>query len=144
MPMKRALSPILFAGLLLSFACQTNSSVDYSDLPNDSLTVEKGKALFLQNCSACHDFRQDGIGPQLGGLTRQVSVAWLRDFIAEPIAMIDRGDEGSNALLSEYSSIMPSFAHVGEGNIGALITYLHTIQATAPTDGGNEWEEMVE
>lgn len=144
MPMQRALSPILFAGLLLSFACQTNSSVDYSDLPNDSLTVEKGKALFLQNCSACHDFRQDGIGPQLGGLTRQVSVAWLRDFIAEPKAMIDRGDERANTLFSEYNSIMPSFAHVGEGNIDALITYLHTIQAPAPTDGGNEWEEIVE
>src|SRR5690606_34211030 len=144
MPMQRALSPILFAGLLLSFACQTNSSLDYSDLPNDSLTVEKGKTLFLQNCSACHDFRQDGIGPQLGGLTQEVSVAWLQDFIKDPKKMIAEGDERASNLFARYNTYMPSFAHYQEDDINAVISYLHTIKAPAESSGDSEWGDIVE
>lgn len=106
--------------------------------------VEKGKSLFLQNCSACHDFRQDGIGPQLGGLTKQVSVEWLQDFIRDPKAMIDGGDERAQALFAQYNTYMPAFSHYDEEDINAVIAYLHTIKAPVGTDGDADWEEIVE
>jgi mono/diheme cytochrome c family protein len=141
--MQRFLVRTFLAGLILSFAaCKPNSSLDYSDLPNDSLTIEKGKSLFLQNCSACHDFRQDGIGPQLGGLTGQVPVAWLQKFISDPKKMIDQGDERAAALFARYNSYMPSFTHYTEEDINAVIAYLHTIQA--PVSSASEWEEAIE
>lgn len=128
--------------LLLAFSiitlasCHSRSSLDYADLPLDSLTIEKGRSLFLQNCSACHDFRQDGIGPQLGGVTEQVSVSWLKDFIADPKRLIDSGDQRASALFSQYNSYMPSFAHYSEEDIHAVIAYLHSIKA--PVTVGND------
>ena len=130
--------------LLILAACQSNSNSDYSDLPHDSLTVEKGKTLFLQNCSACHDFRQDGIGPQLGGVTQEVSVEWLRDFIKDPKKMIDEGDERASNLFARYNTYMPSFAHYQEDDINAVIAYLHTIKAPAESSGDSEWGDVVE
>lgn len=130
--------------LLILVACQSNSNSDYSDLPHDSLTVEKGKTLFLQNCSACHDFRQDGIGPQLGGITQQVPMDWLRAFITDPKKMIDEGDRRADSLFAHYNTYMPSFAHYQEDDIDAVIAYLHTIKAPAAADAGNDWEEPVE
>ena len=143
--MQRSLVRTLFVGVLLGFtACQSNSSLDYSDLPYDSLTVEKGKTLFLQNCSACHDFRQDGIGPQLGGITQQVSVGWLRAFITDPKKMIDEGDKRADSLFAHYNTYMPSFGHYQEDDIDAVIAYLHTIQAPVAQDGEGDWAQPIE
>ena len=143
--MQRSLVRTLFVGVLLGFtACQSNSSLDYSDLPYDSLTVEKGKTLFLQNCSACHDFRQDGIGPQLGGITQQVSVGWLRAFITDPKKMIDGGDTRADSLFAHYNTYMPSFAHYQEDDINAVIAYLHTIKTPVAQDGEDDWAEPIE
>lgn len=143
--MQRSLVRTLFVGVLLGFtACQSNSSLDYSDLPYDSLTVEKGKTLFLQNCSACHDFRQDGIGPQLGGITQQVSVGWLRAFITDPKKMIDEGDTRADSLFAHYNTYMPSFAHYQEDDINAVIAYLHTIKTPVAQDGEDDWAEPIE
>lgn len=143
--MQRSLVRTFLAGLVLSFAaCQSNSSLDYSDLSTDSLTVEKGRTLFLQNCSACHDFRQDGIGPQLGGLTQEVSAKWLQDFIVDPKKMIDQGDKRATALFARYNSYMPSFNHYAEEDINAVIAYLHTIKAPAANNEHTEWGEIIE
>lgn len=144
--MKNIVFRVLLPGLLLFFtACDSgNSSLDYQDLPSDSLTIENGKTLFLQNCSACHDFRQDGIGPQLGGLTREVSVKWLEDFILDPKAVIDAGDERANALFSQYKTYMPGFSHYEETDIHAVIAYLHTMKAPVSAVETADWEEITD
>jgi cytochrome c2 len=41
----------------------------------DSAKIAKGEATFNQYCIGCHNFRQDGIGPQLGGLTAKVAAS---------------------------------------------------------------------
>src|SRR5690606_11171617 len=117
--MKDYISGFLIPAFLLCFtACNTgSSSLDYNNIPSDSLTVQKGKTLFLQNCSACHDFRQDGIGPQLGGVTNEVSVEWLQRFIKDPKGIIDAGDERAINLYKQFNSYMPSFAHYEEHDL---------------------------
>src|SRR5687768_15527956 len=77
---------------LIFFAACSSDRNGYGDIPTDSVTVAKGKVAFSQNCSACHNFRQDGIGPQLGGITETVSSTWLRDFIRNPKAVVESGD----------------------------------------------------
>ena len=129
--MKNYLSGFLLPAFLLCFtACNSRSSLDYSDIPSDSLTVEKGKTLFLQNCSACHDFRQDGIGPQLGGITQEVSAEWLQQFIQNPQTLIEGGDERAVAQYEKYNTYMPPFEHLGEENIKAVIyTFLRLVSS---------------
>jgi mono/diheme cytochrome c family protein len=94
--------------------------------------LAKGETMFVNHCSTCHNFNQDGIGPQLGGITREVSLDWLRDFIANPTEMIDSGDARAEAVFARYNTYMPSFDHLGEEGIDAVIAYMHQFEAPEP------------
>lgn len=122
-------------GLIIAFNLYcTSREKQVGDLiPLDQVTITKGEELFDQNCATCHDFSQDGIGPQLGGLTRQVSVDWLRSFIHNPTEMIESGDERSQALFARYKSYMPAFGYLGEEGVDAIIAYMHQFESAAPS-----------
>lgn len=114
---------------VLFFSCTSKDNTVDELILIDQATVTKGQQLFEQNCAACHDFNQDGIGPQLGGLTRIVSADWLRGFINNPTEMIDGGDERSQAIFARYQSYMPAFNYLGEEGIDAIIAYMHQYEA---------------
>ena len=110
---------------LLMISCDSKNS-QYADIPTDSATIARGQFLFSQNCSACHNFRQDGIGPQLGGITRSVSTEWIRGFIRNPEAVVESGDARGEKLFARYKTLMPSFAHYSDQELTEIIAYLHT------------------
>lgn len=116
-------------------ACNSNRTHE-SDIRTDSTSIARGKNLFEQNCSACHNFRHDGIGPQLGGVTREVSAEWLENFIADPQAVVESGDERAQKLLARYKTLMPSFAHFRHESLNDLLAYLHT-QEAPPASGSS-------
>lgn len=122
---------LLFALLLLVVAC-TKSQKEHADIPADSVTLARGKQMFEQHCSACHNFRQDGIGPQLGGITREVSHEWLKMFIKDPQGVIQSGDDRGEELLARYKTVMPSFAHFSEDDLNTILVYIQTQEASAP------------
>ncbi len=111
------------------FAAIFLSSCGHSDpsgrIATDSLTIAQGKISFQKNCSGCHNFRQDGIGPSLLGITETDSVRWLREFIKSPKKMMDSGDDHANKLLASYHSLMPSFTDFNEHELDQLIAYIH-------------------
>lgn len=123
--------------MIVSFAfsaCNSNRTHEI-DIRTDSASIARGQELFEQRCSACHDFKRDGIGPHLGGVTREVSPAWLKDFIANPQAVVESGDERAQKLLDRYKTLMPSFAHFDDESLDDLLAYLHT--HSAPPMGGS-------
>jgi mono/diheme cytochrome c family protein len=72
-----------------------------------------GAKVFEENCLTCHNFEQDGIGPQLGGLQGAVAADYLIKFIGKYLfGEIVRGrvfaidlkevKEGSQATIREY------------------------------------------
>ena len=135
-------SPFYCILILICFtACNTKN--EYSDIPTDSVTVAKGHAAFTQNCSSCHNFRQDGIGPQLGGVTRTVSTEWLRNFIRNPKGVVESGDDRGEKLLARYKTMMPSFAHYTDEDLTQIIAYLHTQKApeTSASASGEELKD---
>lgn len=85
--------------------------------------------VFTQNCSSCHNFRDNGIGPQLGGLTKEVPEEWIRKFVQDPRAMIDAGDERAQITFSRFNTYMPSYGHLGLEDINAIIAFLRTKEA---------------
>src|SRR5687768_17036032 len=124
--------PIFFIVVLLLVASACNSSrSDYSDIATDSVTIAKGQLSFSQNCSACHNFRQDGIGPQLGGITRTVSSNWIKDFIKNPKGLVESGDARSNKLFTRFKTMMPGFGHYSDEELDEIIAYLHSQPAPA-------------
>ncbi len=69
---------------------------------------EHGQQLFDQNCASCHNFRNDGIGPRLSGVTEKLSDDSIRSLLEKP-----RGN-------------MPSFAHLKDDEVSAIIAFLTT------------------
>ncbi|GEO09067.1 PQQ-dependent sugar dehydrogenase [Segetibacter aerophilus] len=103
----------------------------------DSTRVAKGESLFNQNCTGCHSFRQDGIGPNLGGLTAKVSPSWIERFIKNPQKTIKAGDKRGQQLLKKYKVVMPSFA-LKEDEMKSVLAFLSTKKLVSePVTKGN-------
>ncbi len=102
-----------------------SSAVDKTPISTNPVSISKGKAIFISNCSGCHNFNQRAIGPDLSGVTEQDSIGWLKEFILEPKKKIDAGDAHAKMLLADYHQLMPSFAF-NDTELNELISFLHT------------------
>lgn len=106
----------------------------------DQRVIAAGQLLFESNCSACHNFRQKGIGPNLAQATTVNSPAWLKKFIRNAAESINQGDARAVRLFKEYNQYMPAFPALKDSEIDALLAYIHTRQqqptATATTKNG--------
>ncbi len=81
-------------------SCENTKTPDKSSISSNPVAIEKGNSLFALHCVACHNFNQDGIGPRLGGVTELVSKDYLYNFIKNPEAIIQSGDNRAQILLS--------------------------------------------
>ena len=126
---KRKLIILIVTLLLLYFSsCNSGSSVDSNDVSTDSAAIAKGEAIFDKYCGGCHNFRQDGIGPNLAGITTLVSGEWIQYFINDPQRIIDSKDERAQQLTKKYKVAMPSFANFKDDEIKNIIAFLNTHQ----------------
>lgn len=117
----------IFFSLATFNAC--NSSNDNSKIAAaDSASIANGEKAFTENCSSCHNFVQDGIGPQLAGLTERVPVQWVAGFITNPKQRIDEGDERAKMLFDKYHTVMPSFASLGEEKLNDIVAYINSVK----------------
>ncbi len=118
--------PIIF--LLYCSSCNNRSSAHIEDANIDSTTIAKGGILFNQHCGGCHNFRQDGIGPNLAGITTLVTGDWIQHFVRNPRKMIESNDQRAQELSKRYKVVMPSFANLEEEEINSIIAFLTTHQ----------------
>ena len=128
--MNRIFLPITFLALLF-LSCSQEKKEFGLEISTEASQITKGKQLFEQHCSSCHRFDQDAIGPNLSGLTRQVETEWIREFIKNPAALLEKKDPRALALLEKYRTQMPSYPQLQEGDLDAVLSYLHTF-STAP------------
>ena len=90
-------------------ACKSGTSANDS-IATDPVTIAAGEKSFNVNCSGCHNFRQDAIGPQLSGLTNVVPADWIQNFIKDPQQLINSRDAHAVQLHEKYKTMMPSFS----------------------------------
>lgn len=102
-------------------------------ISSDPVLVGKGEITFTQYCGSCHNFSQDGIGPQLSGVTTSESTDWLASFIRSPQEKIVGGDQRALALFHRFGTYMPSFSFLPDSTIHALLAFLNTHQEKAAT-----------
>jgi glucose/arabinose dehydrogenase/cytochrome c2 len=115
---------VIISATIFLAACTSRSG--HENISTDSAVIAKGEELFKQNCSACHNFRQDAIGPQLAGVTEIVTAEHLKRFIKDPQAVIASGDEHAKALVEKFHAVMPSFASYSDEDLNGIIAYLNT------------------
>lgn len=83
-----------------------------------------GSTLFQQKCAACHTIGQGKrVGPDLKGITKLRSEAWLKTWLKDPSAMIASGDPDAKKISGEYPMTMPNLG-LSDQQIGDLIAYL--------------------
>lgn len=116
-------------GSLSLLACSSRQETA-NDIATDSAAVTAGRSMFNRDCSSCHNFTHDGIGPHLSGIVQEVSAEWLRTFIRNPQAVISAGDDRASALFASYRAVMPSFAHYTDEDLDNIIAYLNTRKET--------------
>ena len=84
--------------------------------------MEKGKALFQQNCSACHQSNGQGLPGAFPPLANS-------DFLrANPAAILDvttRGKQGKLVVNGQtYDNVMPAMSYLSDKDLGLIITYV--------------------
>lgn len=141
------LSCLIFCLIIL--ACQSGVP-DTSKISTDPAFISSGEHTFAQDCSPCHSFRQDGIGPNLAGITREVSTDWIKRFIRNSQEVIDGGDPRAKKSFEKYHVYMPPFGNYSEDRLDKIIAYLHTFDKPVPMEGNeaaalmNPVEEPIE
>lgn len=126
MPVKRLpVIPAAVLFLLYCIACNTGTSTGTNAILTDSVTIAKGEATFNKHCAGCHNFRQDNIGPQLGGLTAKMPADWIRHFIKDPQQLISSGDERAKQLYKKYKVVMPSFASLTGDELNQVCAFIN-------------------
>ena len=124
--MKKRYVHFILGVSVLAMSCNSGSSTGDSSIRTDSITIARGHDSFLDHCASCHNFKRNGIGPQLGGITSDTSVEWIKTFISDPKKVIESGDERAQRLFKRYKVIMPSFSHLLGDEIDAIVAYMHT------------------
>jgi glucose/arabinose dehydrogenase/mono/diheme cytochrome c family protein len=106
--------------------CHTGAASDNNNIATDSATIAAGAAVFNQNCTGCHNFRLDGIGPQLSGVAQANPTDWLKQFIRNSQQVIASGDERATKLFTAYKkALMPPF-DLTPDQINAVIAFINT------------------
>lgn len=137
--MRKTILIIAGLGMVICFdACNPNTGSEEGAFPTDSVSIALGKAAFMQDCSSCHNFRADGIGPQLGGLTAFASAEWIRNFIKDPKTIIESGDTLAVKHYNKFKTIMPSFAHYTEEKVNGILAFLNTNKKAPSTLGADD------
>ncbi len=97
----------------------------------------KGKALFNQNCAACHALGRKMTGPALANVETRLSEnegldrEWLYKWIKNSPGMIKSGDSYANKIYAEYNqAAMTAFPTLSNEDIDNILAY--TAAAPAP------------
>ncbi|NDV16930.1 c-type cytochrome [Muricauda sp. TY007] len=117
----------------LLIGCKTEPETKNQPYSTEPVIIAQGEKIFNQQCSACHGFLQDGIGPSLGGITHEVESNWIIEFIKSPKTVLDSDDDRAKSLNEKYVTLMPDFGHLKEEEINALLSFLHTKEKAPQT-----------
>jgi nitrite reductase (NO-forming) len=102
-----------------------------SAVPSDPEAVQ-GKLHFESKCLACHSIGEGKkLGPDLAGVTKRRSDAWLSRWLKEPEKMLET-DADAKALLKEFNNIPMPNQSLTEPEIRQYLKYFHWIDAQPP------------
>ncbi|WP_276169170.1 c-type cytochrome [Zobellia alginiliquefaciens] len=98
----------------------------------------KGKALFNQNCAACHSLNRKMTGPALANVEERLAEDegldrdWLYRWIKNSPGMISSGDSYANKVYAEYNqAAMTPFPTLSNEDIDNILAYTSAPPKTA-------------
>lgn len=112
-------------------ACGDDAPKQPLEVAQGNVQVEEGKSIFRQQCTTCHLFAKDAVGPALQGVLARWdgdSVA-LRAYIRNPAASIDAKEPHAVKAWEKWKpSVMTPFPNLSDEELNALIAYFQSAQ----------------
>jgi mono/diheme cytochrome c family protein len=119
---------ILFSAFLLSKAYYKIKSNEKNTLKinNDIKLFEKGKNLFIKNCTSCHYIGMDKVAtaPALGGITKIRKKKWLYDYTRNSYQMFENGDSIAKKIREKGWGLMTSFPKLTDSDLDAIYYFV--------------------
>jgi nitrite reductase (NO-forming) len=103
-------------------------NMEASATPTEPDAVQ-GKVAFESKCLACHSVGQGKkLGPDLAGVTKRRTDAWLARWLKEPEKML-ASDAAAKAMLKEYNNLPMPNQGLTDAEIRQYLRYFHWIDA---------------
>ncbi|MEQ8474189.1 MAG: cytochrome c [Marinoscillum sp.] len=98
-------------------------------IPTDPARIANGKKLYQDECSRCHLFGEQKIGPSLASITDKRTTGWLLGFIQNSQIIIQSGnDPYALHLFKQYNHmIMPEFQHLSESERLDILAFIEDV-----------------
>lgn len=96
-------------------------------LPRTALAEAPSPAaiLFGKKCGSCHTLGEgDRTGPDLLGVTKRRTPAWMKTFVRSPGAAIDSGDPIANGLVRQFKNVRMPDQTLTDDELDGLLSYL--------------------
>lgn len=129
------LIPSLFSlfSLILLSSCAPGTDVETASAnaqpkakySTGEMVIQHGMQLFNLHCASCHNFSENGIGPNLSGVTSEVDKEWLIAFIKNPPELIEKGDPRAKELFAKYKQYMPPFSMLSDEDLEDILGFIH-------------------
>ncbi|RYY38572.1 MAG: cytochrome c [Chitinophagaceae bacterium] len=107
-------------------AVATATAAPAANAPAAKAAALPGKAVFAQNCAACHSLDKNLTGPALAGFTgrgpwsdRKKVYAWVHN----PAAFMAK-DAYTKDLQKQYGAVMMAFPQLSEKDIDQIVEYI--------------------
>jgi nitrite reductase (NO-forming) len=120
-------------GLISTVAKPAPQELEHHNMPASATPTEPdavaGKQAFESKCLACHSVGEGKkLGPDLAGVTKRRSEAWLTRWLQEPEKMLQT-DADAMAMLKEYNNIPMPNQSLSNAEIGQYIKYFKWIES---------------
>jgi nitrite reductase (NO-forming) len=120
-------------GLISTAAKPAAKELEHHNIPASATPTDpdavQAKLNFESKCLACHSIGEGKkLGPDVAGVTKRRSDAWLTRWLKEPEKMLQT-DADAKAMLKEYNNIPMPNQSLGNAEIKQYIKYFHWIDA---------------
>ena len=122
--------PKVLAFSLVVFLLSSFSLISQDVVADSSGDIEKGKALFNQNCAACHSLTRKMTGPALDNVEARLAEdegldrEWLYKWIKNSSGLIKSGDAYAVKVYNEYNqAAMTAFPTLSNEDIDNMLAY---------------------
>ena len=100
-----------------------HSSFSQTKYSLDSKSIQSGKEIFELQCATCHNFTQNGIGPELSQVTKKRDKNWLINYLKNPQKVM-----ATEPNFDKRTIAMPAFAHLKKTEVENLLNYINSRQ----------------
>jgi len=120
-------------GLISTAAKAATKDLEHHNMPASATPTDPdavaGKLAFESKCLACHSIGEGKkLGPDVYGVTKRRSAAWLARWLKEPEKMLATDDE-AKAMLKEYNNIPMPNQSLTDAEIRQYLKYFEWVDA---------------